>query len=635
MAVSSRRPRGLSRRRSAALAVAVSAVAAGALVASSAIGFSLPGSFSGWSDQSFSGVFDTSGGNAVAAAHSYTTAATGSLSVNPSAGLLAGDRGGPLQLTATTQPQHGSLTVRPDGSFEYIPYAGFTGTDTFSYTVSNAVHLYTDHLPILGTFGGVNLNAGGYGSSMYPDPGHPGYFYGLEDRGPNVTAPDGNLVVPLTSYDPSIGLFHFVGDNAILVRKIPLTDAQGNPYSGLIPADRATSDEGVAADLTGNLLTNDPNGYDSEGLVALPDGSFWVSDEYGPYITHFDQWGHAIQRLSPLNGTLPVELRYRVANRGLEGLTVTPDGKELVALMQSSLQEPDINGANAKKLVPLRLVTYNLKTHALHEYLYLLHNPATNGGAVSELAALSDTTFLVDERDGCYPGDPGLNPPAEPGAAPTSCSTYAGGAFKQLFKIDISGATDIGPAEHVSDPAPSTTVTYNATQNSGGNAPLGLLINGKSIEDLVLADNKATATQTSDAQTLLQSNGIAPVSSAPFLDINGLLGSVNATYGFYSHDKVEGVSVLDGGKELVISNDSDFGIAGANDVNGTDKSSGYSLVAKLSPVTGQQDNGEYLAIDMSRVSTSTVAGGSGDAATGASTTAPGSTATGTVTIKVK
>lgn len=599
-----------------------------AVLVSSAVGFILPAPFSGWSGQPFQTVFNTHG-NAAAANHAYTTSDQGSLAVDAAHGLLAGAAGGPVQLTATTNPQHGSLTVDPDGSFEYIPYAGFTGTDTFSYTVSNAVHLYSDHLPTLGTFGGVNLNAGGFGSSMYPDPGHPGYFYGLEDRGPNVTAPDGHLVVPLTSYDPAIGLFHFVGNDAVLVRKIPLTNAEGRPYSGLIPANRDTPDEGAAADLTGNLLANDPNGYDSEGLVVMPDGSFWVSDEYGPYITHFDQWGHALQRLSPLNGTLPVELQYRVANRGLEGLTVTPDGKELVALMQSSLQEPDIDGANAKKLVPLRLITYNLKTHAEHEYLYLLHSPATNGGAVSELAALSDTTFLVDERDGCFPGNPGMNPPAEPGAAPTECSTYAGGAFKQLFKIDISGATDVGPDEHVTDPIANSAVSYNATQNATDNAPLGLLINGESIEDTVLSDNKATATQTSSAETLLESNGITPVSSTPYLDINGLLGSLDPSYGFYSHDKVEGVAVLKGGKELVISNDSDFGISAANFVNGTDKSDGYSLVTKLSPVTGQQDNGEYLAIDMSRVGTTTNADG-----TGTSVAMSGSTSTKTVTIKV-
>lgn len=629
MAHSGWRAAGVSKfRRKAAVVAAAASVAAGVVVASDAAGFLAPTPFNGWSQQPFQTVFDTHG-DAHAVNHTYTMPDQGSLAVDAAHGLLAGAAGGPVQLTATTKPEHGSLTVEPDGSFEYIPYAGFSGTDTFTYTVSNAVHLYTDHLPSLGTFSGVNLNAGGYGSSMYPDPGHPGYFYGLEDRGPNVTAPDGNLVVPLTSYDPAIGLFRFVGNDAVLVRKIPLTDAQGHPYSGLIPPDRDTPDEGSAADLTGNLLANDPNGYDSEGLVAMPDGTFWVSDEYGPYITHFDHWGRALQRLSPLNGTLPVELQYRFANRGLEGLTITPDGKELVALMQSSLQEPDINGANAKKLVPLRLVTYDLRTHAEHEYLYLLHNPATNSRAVSELAALSDTTFLVDERDGCFPGDPGMSPPAEPGAAPTQCSGYSGGAFKQLFKIDITGATDIGPDEHVVDPIANTTVTYNATQNATDTAPLGLLINGKSIEDTVLADNKATATQMSSVQTLLESNGITPVSSTPYLDINGLLGSLDPSYGFYSHDKVEGVAVLNDGQELVISNDSDFGITAANFLNGINKDNGYSLVAKLSPVTGQQDNGEYLAIDMNRVGTTTNADG-----TGASAAAPGSTSTKTVTITV-
>ena len=51
----------------------------------------------------------------------------------------------------------------------------------------------------------------------------------------------------------------------------------------------------------------DPNGYDSEGLVAMPDGTFWVSDEYGPFITHFDRNGRQLQRLSPFDGSLPKE----------------------------------------------------------------------------------------------------------------------------------------------------------------------------------------------------------------------------------------------------------------------------------------------------------------------------------------
>ena len=235
------------------------------------------------------------------------------------------------------------------------------------------------------------LTAGGYGSSLYPDRGHPGLFYGLEDRGPNVGAPDGSNVEPIPGFDPAIGLFRLVGGNAVLVRKIPLEDAGGHPYSGLVNSQNPTGES--IEDLGGHVLANDPNGYDSEGLVALRDGTFWVSDEYGPFVTHFDAGGRALQRLSPLDGTLPAELRYRVPNRGLEGLTITPDGRMLVAMMQSALQQTDLNGSNAKNLVPDRIVTYDLRTHALHEYLYLLHDPKTNGTAVSELAALSDSTF--------------------------------------------------------------------------------------------------------------------------------------------------------------------------------------------------------------------------------------------------
>ena len=127
-----------------------------------------------------------------AAADSYSTGSAGTLAVDQRHGVLSNDNGGALQLVSHTDPAHGSLTLNPDGSFGYVPQAGFTGDDTFTYTISNAVQLYSTHLPALGDFGGVTLTGGGFGSSLYPDPGHPGVFYGLEDRGPNVGAPDGD-----------------------------------------------------------------------------------------------------------------------------------------------------------------------------------------------------------------------------------------------------------------------------------------------------------------------------------------------------------------------------------------------------------------------------------------------------------
>lgn len=127
------------------------------------------------------------------------------------AGVLANDRGDVKTLVRHTEPAHGTLTLRRDGTFRYVPAAGFAGKDSFTYTLSDAVKLYSTHLAPLAVLGGVPITAGGYGSSLYPVPGHPGEFYGLTDRGPNVGAPDGNKVEPIPAFDPAIAKFRLVG----------------------------------------------------------------------------------------------------------------------------------------------------------------------------------------------------------------------------------------------------------------------------------------------------------------------------------------------------------------------------------------------------------------------------------------
>ncbi|HEY7633022.1 MAG TPA: esterase-like activity of phytase family protein [Thermoleophilaceae bacterium] len=490
---------------------------------------------------------------------SYNTGNVGTLAVGESHGVLANDQGHDIQLVGNSDPSHGSLTLNRDGSFEYVPQSGFTGDDSFDYTISNAVHLFKTNLPPLGFFGGVTLTGGAFGSSLYPAPGHhDDEFYGLEDRGPNVAAPNGHDVLPIPSYDPAIAKFRFKDGKAKLLKTIPLRDASGHPYSGLVNTDNTTGE--TVEDLNGHVLANDPNGYDPEGLVALPDGTFWVSDEYGPFITHFRSDGRAIQRLSPLDGSLPKELLKRVPNRGMEGLTITPDGKTLVGTMQSGLQQDDLAGADAKKIAPIRIVTYGLKNHQLHEYLYLLHDPKTTGTAVSEITALSNTTFLMDERDGAFPSATG---------------------FKQLWKIDISHATDVGPNANVSG------ANYDATHG-------GLLVGGQTIEKLTNGE------LTADAANTLAAAHITPVAESLFLNVDQLLLSLDPQGRFFSHDKLEGVAAFDGGKKIVISNDSDFGISGV-----TNAAPPWTLQAKISPATHKQDDGEYLEIDTDHLASGT------------------------------
>ena len=487
-------------------------------------------------------------------ADSYTSDLDTPLVVPADRGILANDVGSPLTIVRYTAPAHGTVVVNPDGSFTYTPEHGYSGSDGFEYTVSDAVQLYTTKLPPLATLGGVRITGGGYGSSLALVPGARDEFYSLTDRGPNVDCPvPDTKIEPLPAFEPAIGKFRLADHEAILEQNILLRDDRGKPCSGRVNPLNPTSE--TITDLDGNVLRPDKRGYDFEGLAAMPDGTFWVSDEYGPFITHFDAEGRMIGRLSAVDGSLPKELVHRKPNGGIEGLTITPDGTTLVGIMQTALHQPDLGSTDPKTVPIVRIVTYGLGTGEVHEYLYPLDEPAVTGTAVSEIAALGNGTFLVDERDGKFPP----------------------GADKKLWKIDLAGATDVGPA--------STVAGARYDGDAGG-----LLIGGKTLESLVSGES------TSEAASTLAAAGINPASKSLYLDIGGLLDDLDPRGGFFDHDKLEGLAVLDGGRKVLISNDSDFGIDGV-----TNREPPFSLHTKIDPTTGKQDDGEFLIVDRSRL----------------------------------
>jgi hypothetical protein len=97
----------------------------------------------------------------------------------------------------------------------------------------------------------------------------------------------------------------------------------------------------------------------------------------------------------------------------MEGLAITPDGKTLVGIMQAPLEQDTHN--------VVRIVTIDIATGTTHEYAYQL----TTGSGVSDIVALNNHEFLVDERDGKGLGD------------------NSSAKVKQVFKIDLSGAEDV------------------------------------------------------------------------------------------------------------------------------------------------------------------------------------------------
>jgi hypothetical protein len=304
---------------------------------------------------------------------------------------------------------------------------------------------------------GAKIYNGGFGSALAFNPNEPGYYYMLTDRGPNTDATTSDKkVFPVPSFNPQIGKFKLYGDTLKLESAISLKDSKGNKLTGLpnLPNSGGTGE--IAIDLDGTVLPNDSLGIDPEGMVLIKDGTFWTSDEYGPHLIHFDAQGNTLERINPFSKTkaLPKVLALRRANRGMEGLAVTPDGKFLVGMMQSPLYNP--NKDAVKNSLVTRLIVYEIATGNSKQYIYPLETTST---ANSEITAIDDKTFLVLERDGDF-------------LYGTTKSLY-----KSIYKISIAKATD------VSDPA---------------NGINGKLFGTKTIEEL------------NDPKTLI-SNGIIPV----------------------------------------------------------------------------------------------------------------------------
>jgi hypothetical protein len=181
--------------------------------------------------------------------------------------------------------------------------------------------------------------------------------------------------------------------------------------------------------------TDPRNGrLDPESIRVSNDGhTIFISDEYGPYVYAFNRGTGKRVAAFALPANLAITLQSpqkdveiagnavgRVTNKGMEGLALTPDGKLLVGIMQANLEQ-DKKGS-------LRIVTIDLETGTTHEYAYKL----TDGSGVSDILAVNNHQFLVDERDGAGMGD-----------TPLLTDTASAAGVKKLYWIELAGAVDV------------------------------------------------------------------------------------------------------------------------------------------------------------------------------------------------
>jgi hypothetical protein len=213
---------------------------------------------------------------------------------------------------------------------------------------------------------------------------------------------------------------------ATLTDTILLTDAAGQSLTGLDPDGIRRAANGLPD------LPQASNGHvsiDSESLALLPDGSFFIGDEYGPYVYRFAPTGRLLAAIRPPEAFLPKRKGKdqfssnnpgpgakapepanpdtgRQNNQGFEGLTLTPGGKFLVVALQSATRQDGGGSPQTRRYT--RLLYYDIsdleRPKLAREHLVPLPVFETADGqqrvaAQSELLALDETFFLLLCRD--------------------------------------------------------------------------------------------------------------------------------------------------------------------------------------------------------------------------------------------
>lgn len=281
----------------------------------------------------------------------------------------------------------------------------------------------------------------GYASGAFHMPGDAeSDVYFITDRGPNIACEgdaeeliglnqdamcagdkDGKIF-PIPEFAPTIYKMVISADGKVTIAaEIPLKGKDGKVLNGLSnilsknPAEKAYR-------IQGKEMAQSNNGFDSEALVRMKDGTFWISDEYGGSIAHIAADGTVLGRLVPegiegdyadasypVYGKLPTIIMKRPLNRGIESIAVSPDEKSLYFVMQSPLANPDQDAY--KKSRTVRLYKFDIESEkVVSEYAYQIDTadsfvvdnakkPAKqNDVKISEMVAIGADKLLVLER---------------------------------------------------------------------------------------------------------------------------------------------------------------------------------------------------------------------------------------------
>lgn len=177
-----------------------------------------------------------------------------------------------------------------------------------------------------------------------------------------------------------------------------------------------------------------PEMWDGEG-IALADGDFFISNEFGPAV-------FALNSVGRWQSAVPVPAHFRriLRNRGFEALSLTPDGRYLFTANEGPL-EGDGPQPSAEAGGVVRILRYDRTTLAQVEYAYRtdpVFAPGEGGDrGVVDFAALSGTDLLVMERS--FVPNVGNN--------------------VRIYRVSLAGAANVIDIENLGPTTPSVAKT--------------------------------------------------------------------------------------------------------------------------------------------------------------------------------
>ena len=190
--------------------------------------------------------------------------------------------------------------------------------------------------------------------------------------------------------------------------------------------------------------------FDLESIQPLPDGSFMIGEEFGPFLIHVSADG-IVQRvvetrmdgqvlMTPDHPALQVAasptagVAYRVRRSGgYEGMALTPDGRTLWAMLEQPLFAPNSDQPEGQFLRVLEFDVARMDWTG-RQVRYRLEPGAT---AIGDFNFIDERRALVIERDNGE-GDPGLA--CAQGAQPTAqapCFPLPA-RFKRIYLVDLA-----------------------------------------------------------------------------------------------------------------------------------------------------------------------------------------------------